>query len=325
VRVLITGVSGFVGPYVADHIAEVAPETELYGLLWGELDQDRRRQLGSDLRLLEGDVTDPAAIAMVLETSRPDVIVHMAAASSVARSWSNVARALEINAIGTANLFETILELQMRPVIVVSSSAEVYGRVDPEQGPIGEHSPLAPVSPYGTSKAAQDLLAAQYVAGRGLAVVRLRPFHLTGPRRPDHFVVSSFAAQIARIEHGLEEPLLKVGNLDAVRDITDVRDAARAYWLAGTRGTGGEVYNLCSGRSLRVGDLLDELLALSNAHIAVEVDAGRLRTHDIPWLVGDHSRLTATTGWQPVIPLRQTLLDLLEWWRGEVSANDPHT
>jgi GDP-4-dehydro-6-deoxy-D-mannose reductase len=320
VKVLITGITGFVGPYVAAHVAEVEPEAEIWGLQWDELAEDAAELLGSRIHLVEGDVTDSDSLEGVLGECRPEVVIHLAAASSVAHSWSNAARALEINAVGTTRLLEAIRETGRRPMIAVASSAEVYGWVSRTDGPVNEDAPLAPVSPYGTSKVAQDLLAAQYAAGHGLPVVRLRPFHLTGPRRPAHFVGSSFAEQIARIEHGLSPPVLEVGNLDSVRDITDVRDAARAYWLAITRGAPGEVYNLCCGRELRIAELVERLLELSNERIEVRVNQGRLRTDDIPWLVGDHTRLTEATGWRPEIPLDQTLADLLDWWRTAVET-----
>jgi GDP-4-dehydro-6-deoxy-D-mannose reductase len=320
VRVLITGITGFVGPYLAAHIAETEPTAEIWGLKWGELAGDAAELLGARIRLIEGDVTDSASLKGVLGECRPEAVIHLAAASSVARSWSNVARALSINAVGTARLLEAICETGRRPVTVVASSAEVYGRVSSTDGPVREDAPLAPVSPYGTSKVAQDLLAAQYAAAYGLPVVRLRPFHLTGPRRPAHFVGSSFAEQIARIEGGFLPPVLEVGNLDAVRDITDVRDAARAYWLAITQGAPGEVYNLCSGRELRIAELVERLFELSHERIEVRVDPGRLRTDDIPWLVGDHTRLSEATGWQPEIPIDRTLADLLDWWRSAVGA-----
>jgi GDP-4-dehydro-6-deoxy-D-mannose reductase len=320
VRVLITGITGFVGPYVAAHIAEAESTAEIWGLQWDELTDDARELIGSKLLLLEGDVTDPRSLRACVRECRPEVVIHLAAASSVARSWSHAARALEINAVGTANLLEAIRESGGRPVVVVASSSEVYGRVESDDGPVREDAPLAPVSPYGTSKVAQDLLAAQYAAAHGLAVIRLRPFHLTGPRRPAHFVGSSFAEQIARIEHGQLPPVLKVGNVDAVRDITDVRDAARAYWLAVTSGTAGEVYNLCSGRALRIGGLVRGLLDLTEVPIEVERDPERLRTDDIPWLVGDHTSFTDATGWEPEIPFRRSLKDLLDWWRAKVAG-----
>jgi GDP-4-dehydro-6-deoxy-D-mannose reductase len=321
VRVLITGITGFVGPYVAAHIVESEPAAEIWGLRWGELAEDVMELFGPKLHLIEGDVTDPRSLRSSLHECRPEVVIHLAAASSVARSWSNAAQALETNAVGTANLLEAIRESGQKPVVAVASSAEVYGKVSSDHGPVREDAPVAPVSPYGISKLAQDLLAAQYAAAHELSVIRLRPFHLTGPRRPTHFVGSSFAEQIARIECGDLPPLLKVGNMDVVRDITDVRDAARAYWLAVNRGQAGEVYNLCSGRALRIARLVDELLDLTEVPIDVEKDPGRFRTDDIPWLVGDHSSLTEATGWEPEIPLRRTLEDLLDWWRARISRS----
>jgi GDP-4-dehydro-6-deoxy-D-mannose reductase len=201
---------------------------------------------------------------------------------------------------------------------VVSSSAEVYGNVPTERQPITEDSPLEPLSPYAASKAAQDLLTAQYHRGYGMPTVRLRLFHHTGPGRPTQFVASSFAHQIARIEKGLDRPRLAVGNLEAIRDFTDVRDVTRAYWLAATRGVPGEVYNICSSRRTSIRRILDMLLANSEVEVEVEVDPNRLRAADIPCLVGDHSKFSDTTGWQPEIPLAETLGDLLNWWRGEL-------
>jgi GDP-4-dehydro-6-deoxy-D-mannose reductase len=312
VRTLITGISGFLGPHLA---ALSEPEAELYGLLWGELPDEERNLLTPRVHLMEGDVTRPESLRPILEAVRPELVFHLAAASSVARSWNHAARSLEINAIGTVHLLDGLLALGLRPTTVVLSSAEVYGPRTPDEGPIDEDAPLEPVSPYGTSKLAQDLLASQVGAAHGIPVLRLRPFHLSGPRRPAHFALSSFARQIACIERGVTEPRLKVGNLEAVRDITDVRDAARACWMAAAHGVPGAVYNLCSGRGVRIGETLQLLLKMTEAEIEIEIDRERLRASDIPWMVGDPGRLTATTGWTPTIPLEKTLSDLLGWWR----------
>jgi GDP-4-dehydro-6-deoxy-D-mannose reductase len=254
-----------------------------------------------------------------LDQVRPDIIFHLAAASSVASSWDHPGRFLEVNAVGTVNLLEVARTLDLDTRVVVSSSAEVYGAVPTDQQPITEDSPLEPLSPYAASKAAQDLLAAQYYHGYGMPTIRLRLFHHTGPRRPTQFVASSFAHQIARIERGLDPPRLAVGNLEAVRDFTDVRDIARAYWLAAVRGIPGDAYNVCSSRRTSIRRVLDMLLAHSEVEVEVEVDPNRLRAADIPCLVGNHSKFSDTTGWQPEIPLVETLGDLLNWWREELS------
>lgn len=313
-RILITGATGFVGPYLAEHIDEVAPEAEVWGFV---LAADREKAPPS-VRQIQGDLTDIASLKDALEQVRPEIIFHLAAASSVASSWDHPGRFLEVNAVGTVNLLEMVRTAGREVRVVVSSSGEIYGAVPVDQQPITEDAHLAPLSPYAASKAAQDLLTAQYYHGYGIPTVRLRLFHHTGPRRPPHFVASSFAHQIARIEHGLDPPRLAVGNLDAIRDFTDVRDVARAYWLAATRGVPGDVYNICSSRHTSIRRVLDVLLMDSKVEVEVEVDPGRLRAADIPYLVGDYTRFSRATGWQPEIPLVQTLGDLLEWWRQNV-------
>lgn len=313
-RILITGISGFVGPYLARHIAKTAPEAEIWGLVWAA---DPAKD-SSSVQLVDGDLTDVATLTTALHQVRPDIIFHLAAASSVASSWDHPGRFLEVNAVGTVNLLEVTRTLDLDTRVVVSSSAEVYGAVPTDRQPITEHSPLEPLSPYAASKAAQDLLTAQYYHGYGMPTVRLRLFHHTGPRRPTQFVASSFAHQIARIEQGLDPPRLAVGNLEAVRDFTDVRDIARAYWLAATHGKPGAAYNVCSSRGTSIRHVLDMLLTHSEVDVEIEVDPNRLRAADIPCLVGDYSKFSNATGWQPEIPLEKTLGDLLDWWRQNI-------
>jgi GDP-4-dehydro-6-deoxy-D-mannose reductase len=313
---LITGVSGFVGPYLAEYIAEVAPETEMWGLVWSA----DTAQAPPSVRPIAGDLTDASWLSMVVGEVRPDLILHLAAASSVAASWARPSQCLEVNAMGTVNLLEAVRDLRLDARVVIASSGEIYGAVPLANQPITEDAPLCPLSPYAASKAAQDLITAQYFLGYGIDTVRLRLFHHTGPRRPPQFVASSFAQQIARIERGLAPPRLAVGNLEAVRDFTDVRDVARAYWLAAVQGVAGDAYNVCSGRRISIERVLEILLVHSDVEIEVEVDPGRLRTADIPCLIGDHTRISDATGWQPEIPLVQTLGDLLEWWRENVET-----
>ncbi|MEX1310910.1 MAG: GDP-mannose 4,6-dehydratase [Candidatus Sulfomarinibacteraceae bacterium] len=323
-RILITGVTGFVGTHLCGELHRELPGAEIFGLAWGEFDRSTLENAAPGIRLIDGDLIDSASIADTLAESRPDVIYHLAAASSVAHSWDAAALSLDINATSTARLFTEILRQRLDPLIVVSSTAEIYGRVTGPT-PIGEDSPLAPVSPYGTSKTAQDLLAAQFHAGRGLATIRVRFFHLTGPGRPPHFVASSFARQIARAELGLAPDRLEVGNLEAVRDFTDVRDAVRACRLVADRRHAGEVFHVCSGRPVAISRVVELLLGMSRRTIEVAFDEARTRQADIPWMVGDPSKVEAATGWRAAIPLEQTLADLLDWWRererGESTAN----
>lgn len=310
-KALVTGVSGFVGRYLVEHLSAAAPEVEIWGLEWAE----DPGEVPPSVHRITGDLALPSSLTHIIDIARPDVVFHLAGATSVASSWQQPDRSFQVNALGTLNLLEALRSLDLRPVVVVATSAEIYGAVPEDAQPIAEDTPLRPISPYAASKAAQDLIAAQYHRGFGLATVRLRLFPHTGPRRPALFAASSFARQIARIERGLDSPRLAVGNLDAVRDFTDVRDVARAYWLAATTGGAGKAYNICSGRGVTIRQVLDTLLSFSETGIDVEVDPARLRKADIPHLVGDHGRFTKATGWLPEIPLEQTLQDLLDEWR----------
>ena len=314
-RVLITGVTGFVGHYLAEHIADVASEAEV----WGLVSDAEPGEAPPTVTEVSGDLTDFPSLVAAVENARPEIVFHLASSSSVSSSWERPGRVLEVNAVGTVNFLEALRMLEEARRVVVSSSAEIYGPVPADRQPILEDFPLQPISPYAVSKASLDLIAAQYYRGFGLPTVRLRLFPHTGPRRSAQFVASSFARQIARIERGLNPPRLAAGNLDAIRDFCDVRDVVRAYWLAATDGRTGQAYNVCSGRGVSIREMLDLLLSRSEAEIEVEVDPDRLRPADIPMLVGDGSLFASMTGWRPEIPLEQTLEDLLEWWRSEVS------
>ena len=314
-RVLVTGVTGFVGLHLVEHISRAAPGAQLFGLQWEEPRADERAILEGRVALLPGDLTDPASLGAAVAAARPDIVLHLAAAASVILSWQRSARAVQVNALGTIHLLEAVHRADLRPVVVVASSAEIYGTVAPEGGPVTESCPIQPVSPYGASKAAQDMLASQLGRAFDLPVIRMRSFNLTGPRRPPDFVASSFASQIARIERCLQPPRLRVGNLEVVRDFTDVRDAARAYWMAATAGAPGEAYNLCSGRATPIAEVARTLVTRSRVPVEIEVDPELLRSADIPWLVGDHTRLHEAVGWAPAIPLERTFADLLTWWR----------
>jgi len=318
VRILITGATGFTGPYVAAEVARSDPSAEIFGLVFSPPDEDASRLLPPGFRSLEGDVTDSKSLTAALETSAPELIFHLAAASSGAASWSKPAEFFEVNAVGTLKLFEAIRSLGIDATTVVASSGEIYGGADDEDHPHLEDNPYRPISPYATSKAAQDLIAAQFGEAHGIRVIRLRLFNQTGPRRPPDFVASSFARQIAEIEKGRRAPTIEVGNLEARRDFIDVHDAARAYWLAAVHGNPGTAYNVCSGHASSIGEILDILLSLAQCDVKVVQDPERMRPADIPLLLGDPSRLQELTGWRPEIPLRQTLSDLLEWWRGKV-------
>jgi len=313
-RILISGVTGFAGPYLAAELAG-EPGLELFGMTWSGDDQATTGLLPAALRTLVGDVTDDDSIRSVLEEARPDVVYHLAGASSGAAAWRHPIACYAVNALGTLRLLEGVRRLGLATTTVVASSGEVYGSADDEAHPLTEESPLRPLSPYAASKASQDLVAAQYPRAYGMRVIRLRLFNHTGPRHPEQFVASSFARQIARVERGLQEPVIQVGNLDARRDFVDVRDISRAYRLAGRPDVAGDVFNVCSGRAVSIRHILDKLIGLARCEVEVHPDPERMRPADIPLLLGDPRRFREVTGWVPEIPIERTLADLLDWWR----------
>ena len=318
-RALITGVTGFAGSHLADYLLAEQPEVEIFGTRRWRSRMENIEHLEGRLQLRECDLRDPAAIQGVLAEVRPDYIFHLAAQSFVPASWRAPSETLMTNILGQTNIFEAVRVLELDPVIQIAGSSEEYGLVLPDEVPIKETNPLRPLSPYAVSKVAQDLLAYQYFRSYGLKTVRTRGFNHTGPRRGEVFVTSNFAKQIASIEAGLREPVIRVGNLDAQRDFTDVRDIVRAYWLAVSEATPGEVYNLASGRAVTIRELLDRLLVLSDTEVEVQVDPDRLRPSDVEILLGDYSKFRSDTGWEPSIPLEQTLKDTLDYWRQKLS------
>jgi len=222
--------------------------------------------------------------------------------------------------LGVVHLLDAARKAGLRPAVLVVGSAEEYGCVPETELPIRETHPLRPASPYAVSKAAQGALALLYGPAGGMRVVLTRPFHHTGPGRGEAFAESSFARQIAEIERGLRPPVIEVGNLEAVRDFTDVRDVVRAYRLLLDKGEAGQAYNVCSGRGLRIREVLNALIACSRTKVDVRLDPGRLRPSDVPAQVGDPARLRQATGWEPRIPLEKSLADLLEDWRARVAG-----
>jgi GDP-4-dehydro-6-deoxy-D-mannose reductase len=317
-RALITGINGFVGGHLAEHLLAHG-EWEVWGVARQPLLS--LPQLHGRVRLLSADLSAAEQACNALDASRPDVIFHLAGQANVHRSFQDPGGTLQTNIFAQLNLFEAIRSLAISPLVLVASSNEIYGQVRPEDLPVDEGTPLRPVSPYAVSKAAQDLLAYQYYVSHQLRTMRLRPFNHIGPRQEPTFVASAFAAQIARIEAGLQPPVMQVGNLAAERDFTDVRDMVRAYALAALRGEPGCVYNIGSGHAVSIRWLLDTLIGHSISEIAVEVDPARMRPADVPRVVCDQRRFHADTGWEACIPLERTLLDILEHWR-EVTRRD---
>jgi GDP-4-dehydro-6-deoxy-D-mannose reductase len=320
VKLLVTGVTGFVGTHLVELLLQEREDVEIYGVVRRGVE---RVSLPQRVQKIEAEIEHPASVDAVFDVVRPDAVVHLAAQSSVHQSWLDPDGTLRTNLHGTLHVLEALRRRGQKPPMLVVGSADEYGEAEAARLPLREDCPLRPNSPYAVSKVAQGYLALQYALSFRLPVVRTRTFPHTGPGRGESFAESSFAKQLAEIERGLRAPVLEVGNLDAVRDFTDVRDVLRAYWLLMERGQPGEIYNVCSGRGLRIGDLLDLLIRISGRDIEVRVDPQKVRKAEIPEVIGDRSRITAATGWEPDVPLERTLGFLLDGWRARVAASAP--
>jgi GDP-4-dehydro-6-deoxy-D-mannose reductase len=303
VRALVTGAGGFVGTHLVRHLAEQ----------------------GDDVIELEGrvdgiDIADAGPLTEAIVKAEPEAVYHLAGASDVGGSWAAPRDTFVANALGTLNVLEASREAGVERILAVTS-ADVYGRVTEDELPLAEDRPLRPVSPYAASKVAADALAQQAWLGHRLPVIRVRAFNHLGPGQSDKFVAPSLAARIARneVEGGDEVP---IGNLSPRRDVTDVRDVVRAYRLLVEHGAPGEVYNVCSGHAVAVQEIAERLLAMARRPMHLVTDPDLQRPVDIPVLVGDNSRLVATTGWSPTIPLDTTLADVLADWRARLAGLD---
>ena len=317
---LITGITGFAGSHLAEYLLEHHLDVRVVGTHRWRSPLDNVEGILDRIELRETDLRDLNSVYRTMEAVRPDYVFHLAAQSFVPTSWSAPASTLETNVIGQTNIFEAVRALALDPVIQIACSSEEYGLVHPDETPIRETNPLRPLSPYAVSKISQDYLAYQYFQSYGLKTVRTRGFNHTGPRRGKVFVTSNFAMQLAKIEAGLQEPVIRVGNLDAIRDFTDVRDMVRAYYLAVTRARPGEVYNIASGKGITIRELLDRLIELAAVEVSIEQDPERMRPSDVEILLGDSSKFRADTGWEPQIPFEQTLKDTFEYWRRRIAA-----
>lgn len=316
-RILITGVTGFVGSHLAEY--GLSRGAEIWGTRRCRSPRDNIEHI-ADLNLVEMDLLDAVSVRAVVEKVRPSWIFHLAAQSYVPSSWSAPEHTIATNILGQLHLLEGLRDRPATRVLVAGTSEE-YGLVAPGETPITEEAPLRPLSPYGVSKVGQDLLGYQYHRSYGMHVVRTRAFNHGGPRRGEQFVPSVFAKQIAEIEEGLKPPVIRVGNLDAVRDFTDVRDIVRAYWLALEVGQPGEVYNIGSGNALTIRYILDTLLAMSEVSAEIRPVPEQMRPSDVPVLVSDSTKFRALTGWEPEISPERMLADTLEYWRERVSRS----
>jgi len=299
VRALVTGADGFVGRWLTEHLEAVGDEVwQATGTHAG--DGPRRRQV---------DLRDGTTVQEVLAWARPEAIYHLAAVSFGPDASGDIGHAIDVTVRGTAFVLEAAARTAEPPTVLIPSSSEVYG-APPEGGMIDEAQPIAPVSPYGATKAAQEALGLAYHRSGAIRVVVARAFNHIGPGQRESFVVPSFAAQLAEIAVGRAEPIVRVGNLQAERDFSDVRDVVRAYRLLLAGGHTGAPVNVASGRAVAVSEILETLIELSGQHVEVVVDPGRLRPIDVPAITGDSERLRSLTGWQPERELPQTLSDV---------------
>lgn len=313
---LVTGITGFVGSHMAELL--LSKGFEVHGLCRWRSRKENIDHVNHKVHLVEGDLLDAHSLQDLMMNVRPTHIFHLAAQSFVPASWTSPAVTLEINIVGPCNLFEAVRAAQLDPLIQIACSSEEYGLVKPDEVPIKETNPLRPLSPYGVSKIAMDFLGYQYFKSYNMRIVRTRGFNHTGPRRGEVFAESSFAKQIAEIEKGRKEPIICVGNLEAERDYTDVRDMVKGYLLAVEKGEAGEVYNICSGKAIKIRKVLETLLSFSKVKVQVEQDQSRMRPSDVPILLGDNRKFVKQTGWKPTIPFEKTMKDLLDYWRERV-------
>jgi len=309
--VLITGATGFAGGHLLEHLAGTS---DLVG--WGR--SSPRGELTGLARWQTIDLLDRDKVRAAMAALRPAAVYHLAGAPNVAESWQDTAKPLEGNVLATAHVFDAIRRVGTDCRILLTGSAAVYA---PSDTPITENDPVAPASPYALSKLAQEQLALRAFADDGLSVIIARPFNHTGPRQTPAFVAPSMARQIALIEHGAIDPVIRVGNLDARRDLSDVRDVIRAYVALMEDGQPGEVYNIGSGVGRSMRSVLEALLSRSRVPVRVETDPARLRPTEVAALVADSTRLRQATGWQPQVSFDQMLDELLGYWRQQVQTS----
>lgn len=328
-RALITGITGMVGSHLAEFLLE-REDWDIYGMCRWRSPLNNIAKLiplinaGERVHILYGDLRDTMSVDHVVEQAKPDYVFHLAAQSFPKTSFSAPLDTLDTNIQGTTRVLEALRRHALHAVIHVCASSEVFGRVPEEKLPIDEECTFHPASPYAISKVGTDLVGRYYAEAFGMCVMTTRMFTHTGPRRGDVFAESSFAKQIAMIEHGLIDPVVKVGNLKSLRTIADVRDAVEAYHLLVTcNPVGGEYYNIGGTYSCEIGELLNRLISMSTRRddIRIEIDPDRLRPIDADLQVPDTRKFESHTGWKPKYTFEETMQDLLDYWRGKIAHN----
>jgi len=314
-KVLITGITGFVGSHLARHLLS-QKMYDIIGTYRSETGLEELKKQNQQIRFKKLDLNNADAVEEVIVSENPDYICHLAAQASPSKSFSSPVETLTNNIISEFSILDTLRKHKLEQVrVLIISTGEIYGMVTPSDIPVDEETPLRPTTPYAVSKIAQDYLSLQYHLSYKIDTVRVRPYNHIGPGQKEGFVVSDFAKQIAEIEAGKKDPVLSVGNLDAGRDFTDVRDVVRAYELALQKGKSGDVYNIGFGKSHKIADVLQTLLSFSKTKIAVKVDPNKFRPIDVPEIVCDYQKFHKLTGWKPEIPFERTLQDILDYWR----------
>lgn len=308
-KAMIIGAAGFVGPYLADAIKQTLKCDVVCTKLAHEMLSI------SDVEVRNLDIMDQDAIYNLLIDEHPYYIFHLAAQSSVANSWKNPSLTVDVNIKGALNVMNAIRRLEYSPRVLMVGSGEEYGHVKPEEVPIKETNFLRPGNIYAATKAAQNMMATIYAEAYNLQLVMTRSFNHMGPRQTSTFVVGDFTSQVVKIEKGLQENTIKVGNLAAKRDFTDVRDVVKGYCALAQFGKSGETYNVGTGHALEIRSILDKIIEISGLQINVEIDPGKLRPVDVPIIEPDITKITNATGWKPAIPLEQTIIDMLQYWR----------
>lgn len=323
-KCLITGITGFVGSHLADYLLENT-DWEIYGLCRWRSPLDNISQLlprinkGDRVHLIYADLRDSDSINEAIRCCLPDYVSHLAAQSYPKTSFTSPLDTYETNIQGTSRILEALRQYKKDAIIHICSSSEVFGRVPKEKLPINEECSFHPASPYAISKVGTDLIGRHYAEAYGMNVQTTRMFTHSGPRRGDVFAESSFAKQIAMIESGQIEPIVKVGNLNSLRTFADVRDAVRAYHMLLTiNPISGAYYNIGGNYTCTIGDMLNYLISLSHKTIEIQIDPERLRPIDADLQVPDTSKFTSHTGWKPQIPFVDTMHDLLEYYRKRV-------
>ena len=323
-RILITGITGFAGSHLADLVLK--KNTTVYGFKRWNLSRLRNiRHILDKIHWIDCDITDPVGVKKAIEIANPEKIFHLAAESFVSVSWDHPSHYMDVNYKGTVNILETIRNSNINPKILIPGSGEEYGEIFENELPINENTQLRPVNPYAVTKIAQDLISYVYYRTYDMNIIRVRTFNHEGPRRDNVFGIPWYAYQIARIEEGLQDPIIKTGHIDDRRNFTHIRDIVEAYWIALEKCSPGEMYLIGSDENEKIysyREIISQLLKMTNVDgIKIEQDSQYTRPTSVPRLIGDTSKFRNLTGWKPKIPIEQTLNDTLEYWRHFVKNN----